>query len=69
MYLLKKFKKKSSLENVDWVFNYTPNVEVYRAHLVSALTLYSSDQTSQNWLKVKEAVVDKWKEEYNKQNK
>ena len=67
--LAKEIQKKSSLENVDWVFNYTPNVEVYRAHLVSALTLYSSDQTSQNWLKVKEAVVDKWKEEYNKQNK
>lgn len=50
--------------SITWAFNDTPNVESYRATLVTALTAYSSDPTDDNWAKVEEAFVDGWAYEY-----
>ena len=47
---------------VAWAFNYTPNVDSYRADLVSALAAYSSGKGS--WDKVKEAFVGGWEKHY-----
>ena len=66
--ILSTIIQEKQKENVEWVFRFTPNVESYRANLVSALALYSENQTSENWLKVANAVTNKWEEEYNKQN-
>lgn len=48
--------------NVSWDFNYTPNVDVWRADLVSALAAYSAGRG--NWDAVKKAFVDNWKTQY-----
>lgn len=48
--------------NVSWAFNYTPNVDTWRADLVSALAAYSAG--TGEWDKVKEAFVDGWKKQY-----
>lgn len=53
---------------VTWVFNYTPNVDSWRASVVSALAAYSADQTDANWDAVKTAFVDGWANEYKVQN-
>ena len=53
---------------VTWAFNHTPNVDSWRATLVSALAAYSADQTAANWDAVKTAFVDGWAYEYNVQN-
>lgn len=52
--------------NVSWAFNYTPNIEQWRAPVVSALAEYSAGG---DWSKVKTAFVDGWAEEYKKANK
>lgn len=49
---------------VTWAFNYTPNVDSWRATVVTALANYSADQTDANWAKVVEAFVDGWAIEY-----
>ena len=49
---------------VTWAFNYTPNVDSWRATVVTALATYSADQTDANWAKVVEAFVDGWAIEY-----
>ncbi|MDD5863331.1 MAG: ABC transporter substrate-binding protein [Firmicutes bacterium] len=49
---------------VTWAFNYTPNVDSWRATVVSALTAYSADPTDANWEAVKTAFVDGWAIEY-----
>ena len=49
---------------MDWAFNYTPNVDAYRAALVSALNVYNADQTDANWEQVKAAFVDGWAYQY-----
>ncbi len=49
---------------VTWVFNYTPNVDSWRATVVSALAAYSADQTDANWDAVVSAFVDGWAIEY-----
>ncbi len=49
---------------VTWVFNYTPNVDSWRATVVSALAAYSADRTDSNWEAVKTAFVDGWANEY-----
>lgn len=49
---------------VTWAFNHTPNVESWRATVVTALTAYSVDPTDANWEAVKEAFVDGWAIEY-----
>lgn len=47
-----------------WAFNYTPNVDSWRATVVTALTKYSSDPTDANWADVVSAFVDGWAIEY-----
>ena len=53
---------------VTWAFNYTPNVDSWRATVVSALAAYSADQSDANWDAVKTAFVDGWAYEYGVQN-
>ncbi len=48
--------------NVSWTFNYTPNVDGWRADLTSALAAYSAGTGS--WNDVKTAFVDGWKKHY-----
>lgn len=48
--------------NVSWAFNFTPNIETWRADFVSALAAYSAG-TGQ-WNDVKSAFVDGWKKQY-----
>ncbi len=53
---------------VTWAFNYTPNVDSWRATVVTALAAYSADQTDANWNAVVSAFVDGWAIEYNTVN-
>ena len=53
---------------LSWAFNYTPNVDSWRATVVTALTDYSANPTDANWDKVVEAFVDGWAIEYNTVN-
>ena len=53
---------------MDWATNYQPNVDDYRAALVSALNKYNADQTDANWAEVKTAFVDGWAVQYQKAN-
>lgn len=48
--------------NVSWAFNYTPNVDTWRANLVDALASYSAG--TGEWDAVKKAFVDGWAEQY-----
>ena len=54
--------------SVTWAFNHTPNVDSWRATVVTALTAYSADPTDANWELVVEAFVDGWAIEYNTVN-
>ena len=47
---------------MDWVSQ--PNVDGYRAALVSAMNQYDADQTDANWELVKTAFVDGWATNY-----
>ena len=47
-----------------WAFNYTPNVEDWRAGVVSAMNIYDADQTDANWENVKTAFIDGWAAQY-----
>ena len=47
---------------MDWTSQ--PNVDAYRAALVSALNQYDADQTDANWELVKTAFVDGWAVQY-----
>ena len=49
---------------VTWAFNHTPNVDSFRATVVTALTAYSADPTDANWEAVEKAYVDGWAIEY-----
>ena len=51
-----------------WVFNFQPNVDAYRAALVSAMNQYDNDPTDANWEKVKTAFVDGWAVQYKAAN-
>ena len=53
---------------VTWAFNHTPNVDNWRATVVTALAAYSADQSDANWAKVVEAFVEGWAYEYNMQH-
>ena len=53
---------------VTWAFNHTPNVDAWRATVVTALAAYSADQTDANWANVVSAFVDGWAYEYSMQN-
>ena len=48
--------------NVSWAFNFTPNVESWRAPVVSALAAYSAG--TGDWDAVVSAYVDGWAEQY-----
>ncbi len=48
----------------DWATNYQPNVDEYRAGLVSALNAYCADQSDANWALVKTAAIDGWATQY-----
>ncbi|MBR2311088.1 MAG: ABC transporter substrate-binding protein [Oscillospiraceae bacterium] len=49
-------------KSISWAFNYTPNVDAWRATVVTALTDYSAGNAE--WAKVVEAFVDGWAYEY-----
>ena len=49
---------------ISWAFNYTPNVDAWRATVVTALTAYSADPSDANWEQVVTAFVDGWAYEY-----
>ncbi len=48
--------------SVSWAFNYTPNVDAWRATVVTALTAYSAGTA--DWSEVVTAFVDGWAYEY-----
>jgi len=50
---------------VTWAFNYTPNVDTWRAGVVAALTQYSAGSGS--WDDVKTAMVQGWATQYKAQ--
>ena len=54
--------------NMWWATNYQPNVDAYRAALVSALNDYNADPTDANWEKVETAFVQGWATQYNAAN-
>ena len=49
---------------MNWATNYQPNVDEYRAALVSALNAYNADQSAANWESVRVAFVDGWAAQY-----
>lgn len=49
---------------MDWATNYQPNVDEYRAALVSALNQFNADQSDANWALVETAFVDGWATQY-----
>ena len=49
---------------MNWATNYQPNVDEYRAALVSALNGYNADQSAANWENVRVAFVDGWAAQY-----
>ncbi len=51
---------------VTWAFNHTPNVDEWRAGIVSALTDYSAGNG--DWAAVETAFVDGWAAQYAKQH-
>ena len=53
---------------VTWAFNHTPNVDSWRAGIVTALAAYSADQTDANWEAVEKAFVEGWEIEYKTQH-
>ena len=52
--------------NVDWTFNYTPNVDEWRASLVAAMNKYDAGGL---WDDVKTAFVQGWATQYKAANK
>ena len=48
--------------SISWAFNYTPNVDAWRATVVTALAAYSAGEA--DWSAVEEAFVDGWAYEY-----
>ena len=53
---------------MDWATNFQPNVDAYRAALVSALNSYTADPSDSTWADVKTAFVDGWASNYQKVN-
>lgn len=53
---------------VTWAFNHTPNVEAWRATVVTALATYATEQSDANWAAVEDAFVNGWALEYAIQN-
>ena len=48
--------------SISWAFNYTPNVDAWRATVVTALAAYSAGTA--DWTEVEKAFVDGWAYEY-----
>ena len=48
--------------------NYQPNVDDYRAALVSALNAYNANPSDKTWADVRTAFVDGWATQYKKAN-
>ena len=53
---------------MNWATNFQPNVDEYRAALVSALNAYNADQSDANWEQVRTAFVDGWAVQYKNAN-
>ena len=53
-------------KSISWAFNYTPNVNSWRATVVTALTAYSAG--TGEWSAVEDAFVKGWEIEYNAVN-
>ena len=53
---------------VTWAFNLTPNVDSFRATLVTALAAYSAAPSDETWDGVVKAFVDGWAYEYGVEN-
>jgi len=51
-----------------WAFNYTPNVNEWRAGVVSAMNQYDADRTAANWKLVETAFVQGWANQYKAAN-
>ena len=54
--------------NMWWATNYQPNVDAYRATVVSALNAYNADPSDANWAQVVTAFIDGWAVQYNAAN-
>ena len=54
--------------NMWWATNYQPNVDAYRAAIVSALNQYNADPTDANWELVETAFVQGWAVQYKAAN-
>jgi raffinose/stachyose/melibiose transport system substrate-binding protein len=53
---------------VTWAFNYTPNVDTWRAGVVDAMNAYDADPTDANWDTVVTAFVQGWANQYQAAN-
>ena len=51
-----------------WATNYQPNVDAYRATVVSAMNEYDADPSDANWDKVVTAFIDGWAVQYKAAN-
>ena len=49
---------------MDWATNFQPNVDQYRAGLVSALNRYCAEPSEENWASFRSAFVDGWAIQY-----
>jgi len=54
--------------NMWWATNYQPNVDAYRATIVSALNEYNANPSDDTWAKVVTAFVDGWATQYQAAN-
>ena len=54
--------------NMWWATNYQPNVDAYRATVVSALNEYNADPTDEKWATVVTAFIDGWAVQYQAAN-
>lgn len=54
--------------NCPWVTNYQPNVDAYRATVVSALNEYNANPTDDTWATVVTAFIDGWAVQYQAAN-
>ncbi|MCR4676758.1 MAG: ABC transporter substrate-binding protein [Sphaerochaetaceae bacterium] len=52
-----------------WAFNFTPNVDSWRAGMVSAMNQYDAARTAENWKLVENAFVQGWATQYKAANK
>ena len=50
--------------NMWWATNYQPNVDAYRATVVSAMNAYNADPSDANWATVVAAFIDGWATQY-----